>query len=90
MSEPTTRAGQALLAELSENPLAGARYAHRVVAERLREVEQQAAAPSQYDYDVMTVIARELMAEAERGGADWAAFAQRVMDAMAKLRRPPK
>jgi hypothetical protein len=44
MTEPRTAAGRELLAELSENPLAGARYAHHVVSLRLPAIEAEAAA----------------------------------------------
>ena len=44
MSEPLTAAGAALLAELTENPLPGARYAHQVVKMRLPKAEAEAAA----------------------------------------------
>jgi hypothetical protein len=44
MTEPRTGAGRELLAELSENPLAGARYAHHVVSLRLPAIEAEAEA----------------------------------------------
>ena len=40
---PRTQAGRDLLAELSENPLPGARYARSVVARQLAAVEAEAA-----------------------------------------------
>lgn len=43
MTPPRTEAGRALLEELSESPLDGARYAHHVVSLRLPAIEQQAA-----------------------------------------------
>ena len=42
-TEPRTEAGRALLTELSESPLPGARYAHDVVGRRLAAIEEEAA-----------------------------------------------
>ena len=42
LDAPTTEAGRALLAELSESPLPGARYAHHVVGLRIRAIEDEA------------------------------------------------
>lgn len=82
----TKTAKAALLDELAESPLVGARYAHDVVSRRIAAVEAEAARPWQEQYDTMTIIARELLHEAERGSADWRAFATRVLDEMGKLR----
>ena len=41
---PATAAGRALLDELAENPLPGARYAHDVVRRRLAAIEAEAVA----------------------------------------------
>ncbi len=41
---PRTPAGRALLAELSESPLPGARYAYDVVSQRIEAVESDAVA----------------------------------------------
>jgi hypothetical protein len=46
MSDPRTAAGRALLAELSESPLSGARYAYHVVSLRIAAIEAEAASSS--------------------------------------------
>jgi hypothetical protein len=59
--EPQTKAGKALLAELAESPLPGARYAREVAYMRLAaiEAEAQIAAGSERWWPVLSAMIRE-------------------------------
>jgi hypothetical protein len=81
---PRTAAGRALLDELAESPLDGARYAHHVVGLRLAAIEAEAAAlaldaavgrvenigTSQFRGDTRVFIDRRAILAALRGKSD--------------------